>query len=105
MAYDTLDRAFVLRALRMFGYSKHFTGLVEKLHHSTTGRFLVNGDLSEPFDIITSIRQGCPLPPLLFVIAAETLKHAIDADARLEGITLRGHRQDYVHAFSAFVDD
>lgn len=104
-AYDTLDRTFVHEALLSFGYGKAFADLVDRLHDHTRAQFLVNGELSKEIDIVTGIRQGCPLAPLLFLIAAETLKHMIDQEPRLTGITLNGTVHDHVHSFSAFVDD
>jgi hypothetical protein len=104
-AYDTIDRDFLRYALLAFGYPSTFITVVDTVHAGTTARFLVNGELSAQFDIVTGIRQGCPLAPLLFLIAAETLKHALDQNPRIRGVRLRGHHQDHVHTFSAFVDD
>jgi hypothetical protein len=104
-AYDTIDRDFLRYALHACGYPSAFINIVDTMHADTSARFLVNGELSASFDTVTGIRQGCPLAPLLFLIAAETLKHALDQDPQLRGIRLRGHHADHTHSFSAFVDD
>jgi hypothetical protein len=104
-AYDSVDRTFLWTAMATFGYPPRFIELVRKLHEKTRARFLVNGELSEEFDIISGIRQGCPLAPLLFLIAAETLKYALAAAPAIEGISLRGDHGTHIHTLSAFVDD
>jgi ribonuclease HI/exonuclease III len=104
-AYDTLDRNYVQLALAAFGYDTAFIHLVKRLHATTNASFLVNGDLSRPRAVHTGIRQGCPLAPLLFLIAAETLKHAIDQTEGIRGIDITGPHVRVEHKFSAFVDD
>eukprot|EP00644_Phytophthora_capsici_P009455 jgi/Phyca11/107396/e_gw1.13.402.1 len=78
--------------------------MLRNLHEGTTARFLVNGELSDPQDVVSGIRQGCPLAPLLFILAAEVLALAIQQDEQTEGIQVPG-TSGQVHKFSAFVDD
>ena len=104
-AYDTLDRQFVSQALNDFGNGQQFIDLVQRLHTATMAQFLVNGDLSDKFAVRTGIRQGCPLAPLLFLIAVEALKYTLEEDAAIEGLNINGPTRGHKHAFSAFVDD
>jgi exonuclease III len=105
-AYDTVAREFLFLALSKFGFSHSFVELLRKLHAGTTARFLVNGELSDPQEVISGIRQGCPLAPLLFILAAEILAIAIHQNQQLQGIEVPGGRQPAeLHVFSAFVDD
>lgn len=60
--------------------------------------------LSSPMEVKTGIRQGCPLPPLLFILAAETLALAITQDSKLQGIYIPG-TQGTKHKFLACVVD
>jgi hypothetical protein len=60
--------------------------------------------LSDPQEVISGIRQVCPLAPLLFILAAEILALAIKQDKGVEGIQVPGSAGD-THTFSAFVDD
>lgn len=104
-AYDTLDRNFLAAALAEFGYSERFIDLVERIHRDTTACFLANGDLSSPLDVRTGIRQGCPLAPLLFLIAVELLKYAVLQTPGVSGVSLARAGRHFHHGFSAFVDD
>jgi hypothetical protein len=103
-AYDTVVREFLFLVLEKFGFSKEFVNMIRRLHNGTTARFLVNGELSDLQDVVSGIRQGCPLAPLLFILAAEILALAIRQDKQIERIDIPGGSgQRYV--FSAFVDD
>lgn len=104
-AYDSMDREFLWQVLEEYGCPKQFISMLQNLHDNTTAAFLVNGEVSSATSVKTGIRQGCPLAPLLFLIAVEALKHAVDQTPGLEGITLTGAVKNYVHIFSAFVDD
>ena len=70
-AYDTVDRDFLYAALRLFGFDTRYIQLIRRLHTGTTASFLVNGDKSFPFSVVTGIRQGRPLAPLLFLLVVE----------------------------------
>ena len=72
-AYDTVSRDFLFEVMRYFGFAEAFITMIRHLHHNTTARFVVNGILSEPIHVLTGIRQGCPLAPLLFLLVAEIL--------------------------------
>lgn len=50
-AYDTLDRAYLLRTLQAFGFDAKFRRLVQNMHQSTTALFLLNGELSRGIPI------------------------------------------------------
>ncbi|KAE8915450.1 hypothetical protein PF003_g614 [Phytophthora fragariae] len=76
-AYDTVAREFLFLALIKFGFSQEFVDMIRRLHAGTTATFLVNGELSDPQEVLSGIRQGCPLAPLLFILAAEILALAI----------------------------
>ncbi|KAF1314922.1 Rxlr effector protein, partial [Globisporangium splendens] len=103
-AYDMLDRSFLLLVLQKFGFCQDFVDLIGRMHDGTTARFLVNGELSKKRKVVSGIRQGCPLAPLLFIIAVETLALAVDQCTSLQGITIGGAEERRLK-ISAFMDD
>ncbi|KAG3066262.1 hypothetical protein PI125_g23896 [Phytophthora idaei] len=72
-AYDSMSRDFLIKTLRRHGYSEQFVRTLQALNDGTNARFLVNGFKSQRVKITGTIRQGCPLAPLLFILALSTL--------------------------------
>ncbi|KAF1325866.1 Rxlr effector protein, partial [Globisporangium splendens] len=103
-AYDTLDRDFLYLVLRKFGFGRQFVDLVHRMHSDTTAQYLVNGEVSREWEVKSGIRQGCPLAPLLFIVAAEILALAVQQDPHLEGIRVTRSGAE-PHLISTFVDD
>ncbi|KAF1313882.1 Rxlr effector protein, partial [Globisporangium splendens] len=103
-AYDTLDRDFLYLVLSKFGFGRQFVDLVRRMHSDTTAQYLVNGEVSREWEVKSGIRQGCPLSPLLFIVAAEILALAVQQDPHLEGIRVTRSGAE-PHLISTFVDD
>lgn len=73
------------------------------MHEATVAKFLVNGEISDGYPVRSGIRQGCPLVPLLFILAVEPLGLALNEYIKLKGSRLPGSIK--AHKFSAFADD
>ncbi|GMF60821.1 unnamed protein product [Phytophthora fragariaefolia] len=105
MAYDSLDRRFLYAVLRRHGYPMHFIQVVERLHSGTTVRFLANGASSEPVLVTRGIRQGCPLAPLIFILALEPLYQRIQSGMVVEGVALRTAAATVIIGVAGYADD
>ncbi|KAF1334471.1 Reverse transcriptase precursor, partial [Globisporangium splendens] len=88
-AYDSLDRSFLVQALQHLGFPLKFVHLVKVLHSQTTYKFIVNGFLSRKYNVTSGIRQGCPLAPLLFILALEVLHRKIEESDEIHGVELQ----------------
>ncbi|KAF1328105.1 reverse transcriptase, partial [Globisporangium splendens] len=88
-AYDSIDRSFLAQALQHLGFPLKFVHLVKVLHSQTTYKFIVNGFLSRKYNVTSGIRQGCPLAPLLFILAFEVLYRKIEASDEIHGVELQ----------------
>ncbi|KAF1327446.1 reverse transcriptase, partial [Globisporangium splendens] len=88
-AYDSLDRSFLAQALQHLGFPLKFVHLVKVLHSQTTYKFIVNGFLSRKYNVTSGIRQGCPLAPLLFILALEVLYRKIEESDEIHGVELQ----------------
>ncbi|KAF1327759.1 reverse transcriptase, partial [Globisporangium splendens] len=88
-AYDSLDRSFLAQALQHLGFPLKFVHLVKVLHSQTTYKFIVNGFLSRKYNVTSGIRQGCPLAPLLLILALEVLYRKIEASDEIHGVELQ----------------
>jgi hypothetical protein len=72
-AYDTLRRPFLLSCLETMGAGPGFVGWVRLLLWDTRAVAVVNGHASAPVRFTAGVRQGCPLSPPLYLVAAQAL--------------------------------
>ena len=103
-AYDTVSRDFRFEVMRYFAFADSFITMSRKLHHNITTRFVVNGMLSNPIPVLTGIRQGCPLAPLLFLLVAVILAIALLQSTQIRRLQHSGLPTQEPKS-SAFVDD
>ncbi|OWZ11154.1 reverse transcriptase [Phytophthora megakarya] len=104
-AYDSLDREFLYSTLARHGYPAHFVNIVRALHTGTSVTFLANGQSSRSIPVHRGIRQGCPLAPLLFILALEPLYQKLDTSPRLRGIRLRSKHHARELKVAGYADD
>ena len=76
-AFDRVSHEYLWRTLQVFGFGPDFVSRVKMLYTNVFSSVLVNGFLSDPFLVTRSVRQGCGLSPLLYVLCAEPLAHRL----------------------------
>ena len=104
-AFDRVDHRFLAAVLETAGFQPEFRKWISILYHNPQAVMQVNGRCSGAFAIERSVQQGCPLSPLLYVLALEPLLRRLrDGGARpaLRGILLSGSVRAKI---SAFADD
>lgn len=74
---------------------------ISLLYDSPRACVLTNGWKSPAFLIGHGTRQGCPIPPLLFVHTIECLGEVTRCDPSVTGINVGPHK----HKMSLYVDD
>ena len=102
-AFDRVDHTYMLRILRHFGFSENFVNWISILYKDISSAVIVNGHVSNSFPVQRSVRQGCPLSPLLYVICLEPVLHAIRNDTDIQGLHVPGVSAPC--KLSAFADD
>ena len=76
-AFDRVDHEFLFRIMQKFGFDDEFIQMIKMLYLDAESIICVNGNLSDPFPINKSVRQGCPLSMLLFIIYQEVFYRMI----------------------------
>ena len=85
------------------GFGVDFRTWIRLLYASPGVMVEVNGVRSEPFTLTRSIRQGCPLSPMLYILALEPFLRRLKANPVLRGLALPGACQ--VARYTAYTDD
>lgn len=72
-AFDTVHRETLWKILRKIGCPEMFTDMIASLHNGMKASVSLKGDLSQPFDVLNGVKQGCVLAPTLFSIFLTTV--------------------------------
>ena len=71
-AFDKIQHPFMIKTLQKSGIPQYNKSLYDK----PTANIILNGEKLKEFSLMSGIRQGCPLSPLLFNIVLEILANA-----------------------------
>jgi retron-type reverse transcriptase len=81
-AFDTIDHIAMLKIMRQMGFDDKWLKWIENIFGSGMSAVLLNGVPGRKFHCKRGVRQGDPLSPLIFVLAADLLQSAINKAVR-----------------------
>lgn len=90
-AFDTVAWDFIEKVLRKLGFGDEICNCIYLLVEQAQSRIILNGRLSPPVNINRSVRQGCPLYPLFFVVATHpmfTFLEYMASTGKIQGLQL-----------------
>lgn len=87
-AYDVVEHGYLFKAIRKFGYPEPIVNFIKTIYKNMNSRIKVNGDLTEPFGLSRSIRQGDPASTGLFILAIEPLAEMLRSNPKMHPILL-----------------
>lgn len=87
-AFDSISTDFILKALEAFGFGPTFLNWVRIMNSERLACVKNGGHVSRTFNMLSGVRQGCPVSPQLFVLAVEVLAQKIQQDQRIKGLSL-----------------
>lgn len=105
-AYDRLEWIFIKNCLLAYGFHIDWVNMVMKLITSVSYQYKVNGFASSTLIPQRGLRQGDPLSPYIFILAADALSHMINKaldQNRIQGVQLAQGGPKLTHLF--FADD
>ena len=87
-AFDRVEWDWTIRCLQKFNFGQKFQSWIKMIFNHAKASILTNGFRSKYFIISCSMRQGCPISPLLYILQAEPLACAIRKNRNIIVITL-----------------
>lgn len=105
-AYDRLEWSFISDMMRALGFSDHWIKLIMFCISTVSYKIKLNGDVGNCFTASCGLRQGDPISPYLFILAAEglsTLIHSAVNNGTLTGLQLARSCPSLSHLM--FADD
>jgi len=72
-AFDSINRRVMFAVLRHYGIPEPVVNAIRVLYDNSRSAVVVDGSISEPFDVTTGVLQGDVLAPFIFVILVDYL--------------------------------
>ena len=69
-AFDTVNREHLFKILEKLDCPPKFVRLIKCLYTQVHDRLIIDGELTEPFEYNSGVKQGCKLAPSLYGIYA-----------------------------------
>jgi hypothetical protein len=99
-AFDRVSHKFLHQVLERNNLGKYFTNWIKIIYKKPSSKIIINHSLTESFLLTRSVRQGCPISPILYVLVLETALGKIRQDDDIKGshIPIGGERKLIAYA-------
>ena len=87
-AFDSIEWKFIELTLQAGNFGNNFVKWFKILYYNSESCVINNGNYSEFFHLGRGCRQGDPISPYLFIIAAEILSNSIRSSESIKGISI-----------------
>ena len=102
-AFDTISTEYINKCLGILGFGPYLRGWIKILLKNRTFCIKNGGHISKDYEMTRGVRQGCPLSPLIFIIAIEFLGMKVRQSENIKGIEIR--KYNVVHKIKQYADD
>ena len=91
-AFDSINRKIMFAVFRHYGIPEAIVNAISVLYKNSKSAVMVDGNLSDPFDVTTGVLQGHVLAPFLLVVLVDYLGTGAEF-GRSFGLTTWGRPQ------------
>ena len=74
--------------LEKFDFPNRYIRWIKNIYNDINSKVMVNGKLTEKIHFERSVRQGCPISMMLYVLCLEPLISRINDNIRIKGISI-----------------
>uniref|UniRef100_A0A4W5LRK9 Reverse transcriptase domain-containing protein n=3 Tax=Hucho hucho TaxID=62062 RepID=A0A4W5LRK9_9TELE len=99
-AFDRVEHDFMFRVMEKYGFGNRIIGWIKLLYKKATSRVKCNGVLTDSFIIERSVRQGCPISALLFVLSVEPLAAFLKKDKSINCVQIPQGGFSLIHQYA-----
>ena len=87
-AFDRVDRQYMAKTLDSYNIPPNVRDWVALIYSDTPANININNQLSTKIQLMSGVRQGCPLSPALFALTIEPMANAIRKNTSIRGISI-----------------
>lgn len=88
-AFDKISRKLLIYKLHEMGVSTKFVNFIERIYLNTQSAVWTGHELSEYFETLFGVKQGCLLSPLLFALYINDLDKFLGGALNIESLNIR----------------
>ena len=99
-AFDRVDHKYLFDILKSLNLPDNFIQWVKIMYKNIYSNIEINGTTTRKINIMRSVRQGCPLSMLLFVLSAEGLAEKIRENKKITGYKINPRTEKKIVAFA-----
>ena len=102
-AFDRVNHKYLFKVLEKYNFGPNLIKWIKILYHDLYSSVIVNNIISDPVKITRSVKQGCSLSPLLYVLCLEPFAIKVRNDSSITGVNLPGSTD--TSKITLFADD
>lgn len=91
-AFDSISVALINETLKVYGFGENFCSWILTLMQDRKACVKNGGYVSTYFNMERGVRQGCPISPMLFILAVEVMARSARQDSTIKGVEINGKK-------------